>query len=130
MLGDQVYDCQGKVVSMRVLENGNPEYTAMVGGIFLGEQFSSTFSWETRFRPDGSGHGQIRGFFNTPSGVVGKYTGNGNGHMLPDGGQVHRGALCYENPPGKFGDLNKIAVVYEVDIDREGNFTSKGWAWK
>ena len=25
MLGDQAYDCKGKVVSMRVLENGNAE---------------------------------------------------------------------------------------------------------
>lgn len=130
MLGDQVYDCKGKVVSMRVLENGNAEYTAMVGGMFLGEQFSSTFSWEAMMRPDGSGHGKIRGFFNTESGTAGKYSGNGNGRTLADGSQVHLGALCYDNPPGKFGELNKMAVVYEVNIDREGNFTSKGWAWK
>ncbi|MBI0583401.1 MAG: hypothetical protein ISF22_04155 [Methanomassiliicoccus sp.] len=44
MLGDMVYECKGKVVSMRVLGDGNAEYTAMVGGLFLGEQFSSTFS--------------------------------------------------------------------------------------
>lgn len=102
----------------------------MVGGSFLGEMFSSTFSWESRFRPDGTGHGEIRGFYNTQSGVAGKYTGNGNGCILPDGGQLHRGALCYDNPPGKFAELNKIAVVYEVSIDKDGNFTSKGWAWR
>jgi hypothetical protein len=129
-LGDIVYECKGKIVTMRVLENGNAEFTAVVGGLFLGEQFSRTFSWDSRFLPDGSGHGEIRGFFNTQSGVMGKYTGNGNGHMLPDGGQVHLGALCYDNPPGKFSELNKMAVVYEVNIDKEGNFMSKGWAWK
>lgn len=130
MLGDLVYECKGKIVGMRVLENGNAEYTAMVGGIFLGEQFSSTFSWDAQYRPDGSGYGEIRGFFNTQSGVMGKYTGMGNGYTLPDGGQVNRGVLCYSNPPGKFAELNKIAVVYEVNIDKDGNFMSKGWAWK
>jgi hypothetical protein len=130
MLGDIVYDCKGKVVSVKVLENGKAEYSAMVGGLFLGEEFSSTFTWETEFRPDGSGYGEIRGFFNTKNGVMGRYKGNGNGYVKPDGGQVHNGALCYSNPPGKFGELNKMAVVYEVNIDGEGNFLSKGWEWK
>jgi len=130
MLGDLVYECKGKVVGMRVLENGHVEYTAMVGGMFMGEQFSSTATWESQFRPDGSGYGEIRGVFTTQSGARGSYKGNGNGHPLPDGSQVHLGALCYSNPPGKFAELNKIAVVYEGNVDKEGNFQSKGWAWK
>jgi len=64
---------------MRELESGNTEYTAMVGGTFLEEQFASTFSWETRMRPDGTGHDEIRGFFNVQDGTAGKYAGNGNG---------------------------------------------------
>ncbi|MDW5563034.1 MAG: hypothetical protein SA339_07395 [Methanomassiliicoccus sp.] len=130
MIGDLVYECKGKIVSMRIKENGDAEYTAMVGGMMRGEQFSSTFSWDTQFRPDGSGYGQIRGFFNTANGEAGKYTGIGNGYTRPDGGQVHMGALCYSNPPGKFADLNKMAVAYEVNIDKDGNFLSKGWSWK
>ncbi len=130
MLGDLVYECKGKIVGMRVQKDGKAEYSAMVGGLFLGEQFSSTFSWDSIFRPDGSGYGEIRGFYTTQSGVMGRYTGIGNGYTTPDGAQVHRGVLCYDNPPGKFAGLNKIAVVYEVSIDKEGNFASKGWEWK
>jgi len=38
---------------------------------------------------------------------------------------------CATCPPGKFGDLNRMTVVYEVNIDKDGNLASKGWwAWK
>gem|GEM_PF-4890537 len=94
-----------------------------------GERFTSTFSWDARFRPDGSGYGEIRGFFNTVSGETGRFTGIGNGFTQPDGAQVYMGALCYSNPPGKYADLNRMAVAYDVGIDKDGNFMSKGWAW-
>jgi hypothetical protein len=130
MLGDLVYEGRGKVVGMRVLENFNQEITGVLQGMFLGEEFTATFSYTSEFRMDGTGYGAVRGYFGTNGGSVGRFVGNGNAINKLDGSSIIRGALCYSNPPGKFAKLNGIAVAYEFEADKEGNLHSKGWEWK
>lgn len=130
MLGELVYEGRGKALGMRVLPNGKLEYTEMMQGTMLGEKFSATWSGEGDVRPDGTGYFEFWGFFMTESGAMGKYKGNGNGIHRPDGSMTYRGAVCYANPPGKFAKLNGTAVVYEIEVDKDGNFHNKGWEWK
>lgn len=130
MLGEVVYEGKGKVVGIWVMENGNPEITGLLQGMILGEEFSSTFSYYSEMRPDGTGYGGVRCFYRTKSGSMGRFIGNGNSINNPDGSSIIRGALCYSNPPGKYAKLNGIAVAYEFNADKDGNLNSKGWEWK
>ena len=130
MLGEVVYECRGKMIGTRVMPDGKVENTGMVQGMFFGEEFSSTWTGEGEMRLDGTGYTEIRGFFGTKGGTMGRYLGNGNGINRPDGSMVYRGALCYSIPSGKHARLNGVAVAYEIEIDKEGNIHSKGWEWK
>ncbi len=130
MLGDQVHEDQGKVIGMRVLPNGKIEQTVMAQGMLLGEETSATRTIEAEIRPDGTGYGEFRGFFTTKSGAMGQFKGMGNGVVRPDGSSTWRGVVCYSNPPGKFARFNGIALVWESEVDKEGNMHTKGWEWK
>jgi hypothetical protein len=130
MLGDMVFEGRGKTVSMRVLPNGKLEQTVMMQGMFLGDEFSTTWTSEAEVRPDGTGYTEFHGFYTTKKGGMGRYTGMGNGVMAPDGSQIWRGVVCYSNPPGMYSRFNGIAVVWELQADKEGNVHNKGWEWK
>ena len=130
MLGELVYESRGKVIGMRVLPNGKLEETAVEQGVVYGEEYSTTYTAEVGYRPDGTGYIEFRGFYTTKSGLMGKFTGMGNGIVRPDGTSTWRGSVCYSNPPGNHAKLNGIAVVWEVELDKDGNDHNKGWEWK
>jgi hypothetical protein len=130
MLGDQVYEIQGKNVGMRVLPDGKIERTVIDQGMFLGEEFSCTYTMVMEIRPDGTGFMEFHGFYTTKGGVMGKYKGMGNGMSREDGTSIMRGSVCFFSPPGKYARLNGIAVVWEAETDKEGIIHGKGWEWK
>jgi len=45
--------------------------------------------------------------------------------MKPDGSGIARGAVCYQCPPGKYAYLNGIAVVLEIEFEKEYNNLKK-----
>jgi hypothetical protein len=126
MLGDVLYEGHGRTVGLKVLPNGKLEQTVTMHGMFLGEEFSSTWTSELEERPDKIVHNEFHGFFVTKSGEMGRYTGMGNGFLGPDGIKF-RGTVCYDNPPGRFDWLNGTAIEWEIEIDQEGNINNKGW---
>jgi hypothetical protein len=130
MLGDLVFEGQGKIIGMRVLPNGKMENTGIMKGMFYGEEFSSTWTSENEMRPDGTAHSEELGIFTTISGERGRYSGMCNGICNPDGTQSYKGAVCFSNPPGKYTRLNGIAGIYEMEFDNNGNYQMKGWEWK
>jgi hypothetical protein len=130
MLGAQVYEMQGRLTGMRVLEDGKVEASGMAKGMLRGEDVSSSFTYVTEFMPDGTSYGEIRAIYNTRSGESGRFKGNGRGVLNPDGSSSTKGAICFFNPPGKNEDLNRCAVAVEFDVDRDGNVSGKGWEWK
>lgn len=130
MLGDVVYEGKGKTIGMRVLKNGKMEYTMTMPCLVYGEETLATWTSESEPRPDGTSFMEFWGSFVTKGGNMGKYAGTGNFINHPDGSSVGRGCVCYSNPPGKFAKLNGIAVVWEFQMDKDGNFHNKGWEWK
>ncbi len=130
MLGDVVFEGQGKAVGMRVLKNGSLEVTGIMAGVMLGEEFSGPFTYVDEPRMDGTVYGEIRGITNSKNGLIGTFKANGNGIIRQDGSQRAVGALCFSCPPGKYAELNGYALIYEFEADKEGNVRSKAWAWK
>jgi hypothetical protein len=130
MLGELLYEGRGKPVGMRLLQNGKLEQTVVMQGTFLGEELQTTWTGEIETRHDGTQYVEAWGFFITSGGNRGTYKVIGNGIMNPDGSGNSRGVVCYNCPPGKFAYLNGIAVMYEIEFDKEWNMINKGWEWK
>ncbi len=130
MLGNLVYESEGKVVAMRCLPNGKIEQTGKMKGRFLGEEFSYKYTVEGETKLDGTEHIKIRGFSTMKDGTTLLFSGIANGIRRQDSSMVFRGAACYDCPPGKYAMFNGIAVALEGEVDPGGFIHSKGWEWK
>ncbi len=130
MLGDLVYEAEGKVNGFKRLPNRKMGQTVAMQGVLFGEEFSATYELQVEHRPDGTGFVELHGSMIMDSGVTIDYSGIGNGRRRQDGTMIYNGAACHICPPGKFGMLNGIAVVWEMEVDPAGYFQGKGWEWK
>ncbi len=130
LLGDLLYEAEGKVIEMKRSPNGKFEQTVKMWGKFLKEEFSATYSLEAEYRSDGTGTGELNGSFTTKCGVKIAFTGIGNSVRGSDGSVMVRGASCFSCPPGRFAYLNGISVLWEADVDAGGSIQGRGWEWK
>jgi hypothetical protein len=58
------------------------------------------------------------------------WTGHGVGTMKKDVTASYRGAVYYQTSPPRWARLNNVAVVFEYEVDAEGNTRSDFWEWK
>jgi len=66
----------------------------------------------------------------TKSGDMATWSGHGVGAMNNDGTSSYRGAIYLQTIPAQLSRLSKIAVVFEYQVDAEGNMHSDYWEWK
>jgi len=66
----------------------------------------------------------------TKDGKMATWTGHGVGTANKDGTASYRGALYYQTTPARLSRLNKVALLFEYEIDTEGNTHSEYWEWK
>ncbi len=130
MLGDLVYEAEGKVNGFKSLPNRKMGQTVAMHGVLFGEAFSDTYELQVEHRPDGTGFVELHGSLTTDSGVTIDYSGIGNGKRREDGSMIYNGAACHGCPSGKFARLNGMAVAWEMEVDSGGYFRGKGWEWK
>ncbi len=102
----------------------------MAQGVLLGEEYSTSYKVEGEWRPDGTEHLEIRGFYDMKSGARVSFSGIANGTRKADGSMVFKGGACFYAPPGKLARLNEMAVVWEAEVDAGGFVLTKGWEWK
>lgn len=133
MLGEQIGEETGKVISRRVLSidgGAKVEVSLQTTGKLLGVETRSTTTYWATVRADGSLYGEAQGL------VIGKgneratFRAQGVG-KLHDGGAVSwRGASYYYSDSAKLNRLNAVATVWEYEADAEGNTKNKMWEWK
>jgi hypothetical protein len=134
-LGREVGSLSGKVTGTRVLppEGGRPrvEVSFDAAGDLLGVPAQVTCTYWVEVRPDGTIYGETnnQGVIVTDDGV-GTYSGAGTGHMTPGGGSSLRGAIYLHNAPSKLSELSEVAVVFEWEVDGEGNTKGQLHEWK
>lgn len=116
---------------MKVLPDGRIERTFMARGTRDQEREEYTTTWTiiAQLSPDGIVHGEPYGFFITASRGIVRYAGMGNGLMNPDGSMMMRGTVSHLNPTGKYARYKGMDVVWEFDVDKEGNMNNKRWEW-
>jgi hypothetical protein len=134
MLGDKIGEMSGKINSQRVLANpgGGPkmETSFQASGTLLGINVKETGTYCTVVRQDGTLYGEGQGVTRTKDGKIATWTGHGVGTMKKDGTASYRGALYYQTTPTRLARLNKVALLFEYEVDTDGNTRSEYWEWK
>ena len=134
MLGEQIGEGKGKVTTQRVLSNpgGGPkiETSFQSSGSVLGVAASETGTYVAVARPDGSLFGDGQGFTMSREGDVMTWVGQGVGTIQKDGAVSYRGAVYCQTASPKWARLNSVAVVFEYEVDAEGNTRNRFFEWK
>jgi hypothetical protein len=134
MLGEKIGGAAGKVTSQRVLPNpsGGPkmETSFQSKGTLMGTDITETGTYWSIVRPDGTLYGEGQGVVTAKDGKMATWIGEGVGTMKKDGGASYRGAVYYQTSFARWSRLNKIAAVFEYEVDGQGNSQSEIWEWK
>jgi hypothetical protein len=134
MLGERIGEDSGKVTSQRVLppENGAPvmETSFSAAGSLLGVGTTENGTYVASLRPDGTLFGDARGITMGRGGEAATWCGQGVGRLKQDGAVSYRGAIYYQTASPAWQQLNGIALVFEYEVDAQGNTRGQLWEWK
>ena len=134
MLGEKIGEMSGKISLQRMLsiEGGSPkvETSFQQSGSLLKTDVKETGTYWTIVRPDGTAYGEGQGMTTGKDGKIATWTGHGVGVTKKDGSATYRGALYYQTMPSRWSRLNKVAELFEYEVDAEGNTHSEYWEWK
>lgn len=133
MLGDPISEARGKRTGRRALSASGGvvvEVTFEGSGKMLGVEFNEFGTYVSTPRPDGTMYGEGQGVCMTKDGEMAAWKGQGVGLFTGGGAVSFRGAVYYSSASPKLARLNKVAAVYEFDVDASGNVQYKMWEWK
>jgi len=136
MLGEKIGEFRGKVTGQRMLpSDGLPKFetTAEGTGTIIGIPARVMATYWSAMQPDGSLYGETVGPSPTitKDGDMAAYRGSGVGRFTGQGSAVSlRGAVFYQGATGKLSRLNGLALVFEWDVDEQGNGKFSLWEWK
>jgi len=100
-------------------------------GSLAGENVQMMATYSSELREDGTIYGECPN-----SGVVmaadgiGTFRATGIGSFTEDGGVAFKGVVYFQTAAPSLASLNGAAVVYNWDVDAEGNATWELWDWK
>jgi hypothetical protein len=134
MLGEQIGELRGKRTARRVLSTGGSQFKVEVSfegnGKVLGVDVHEIGTYWSESRPGGGLYGEGEGVELTTDGGMATWKGGGVGKFGAGGAVSYRGAIYFSTSTPSLARLNGIAVVFEFDVDAEGNTHSKIWEWK
>jgi len=134
LLGDKLGQSKGKVTARRVLPSpgGGPkmEVSFESGGKILGVEERETGTYWSAIRPDGTLYGEGNGIIMGAKGEQATWIGQGVGVIREGGAVSYRGAVYYQTTTPAWTRLNKVASIYEFEVDAEGNTSAELWEWK
>jgi hypothetical protein len=135
MLGEMIGEEQGKITAVRVLpSNGQApqvEVSFQSSGKLVGVETTNLGTYISTLMPTGIFNGTGQGVSMTQDGDTVTWTGTGVGKPTGKGYAASwRGALYFQTSSQRLAGLNKIATVFEYEIDENGNSSTKIWEWK
>jgi hypothetical protein len=140
MLGDLIYEAEGKVTNMRVIsvEEGRPkiEVTISQNGLLKGVEVTSIVTYSSIPREQGGAiYAEGKGVFMTKEGNGGgetaTWTGQGIAHYYSGQRRRDVGSIfCRTSSNGKLAFLNNMVGVFEYESDESGASRGKIWEWK
>ena len=135
MLGEKLGEERGKVAGYRVLPSAGQgpkvEVSFQASGRILGVDTTDMGTYHSVMGAGGVLHGEGQGVIMSRDGDVVTWIGQGVGRFTGRGTAVSwRGAVYYQTASETFARLNSVAVVYEHDVDENGNLHTQIWEWK
>jgi len=134
MLGEKIGSEAGKVTSQRVLPNpgGGPkmETTFRATGTLVGVSHTTTGTYCAVVRGDGTLYGEGQAVVMGKGGEMATWVGQGVGTLAEDGSVRYRGAVYYQSASPAWARLNRVAAVFEFEMDPQGNCRDESWEWK
>ena len=134
MQGEKIGEESGKVTSQRVLPNpgGAPkmETSFQATGTLFGVGHTTTGTYWSALRPDGTVYGEGQGIAMGKEGEMGTWVGAGVGTLKKDGSVSYRGAIFYSSSTPKWSRLNNVAAIFEYEVDPQGATRAQLWEWK
>ncbi len=135
MLGEKLGEIQATAkTSVLPAEGSSARFETSVegSGTLLGGAVTLLVTYSTEVRADGSLHGECpnQGVVMTEDGEIATFTGAGAGRFTSEGGASFRGAVYFQTSGSKLARLNGVAVVYEWDVEANGNAKWVLWEWK
>ena len=134
MLGEQIGELHGKRTARRVLSVEGGTFKVEVSfegeGKVLGVDVHEVGTYSSVSLPGGGLYGEGQGVVLSANGGAATWKGGGVGKFGEGGAVSYRGAIYYSSATPGFTRLNGAAVVFEFNVDAEGNTHSKLWEWK
>jgi hypothetical protein len=135
MLGEMIGEGKGKITGVRVLppEGAEPrmEVSFQGAGKLLGQETSEVASYISTLLPSGVFNGVGQGLISTHNGEMATWTATGVGRPTGKGMSASwRGSVCYQTTSKSLAGLNKVATIFEFEVDEHGNTIGKLWEWK
>ena len=135
MLGEMIGEEQGKITAVRVLPfNGQiprMEVSFQSTGNLVGLEATNMGTYISTMLPSGVFNGTGQGLVMTKDGDTATWTGSGVGRPTGKGSAVSwRGAIFFQTSSQRLEGLNKMATLFEYEVDENGNTSAKFWEWK
>ena len=135
MLGEQIGEERGKITGMRVLpsEGQGPRVEAsfQASGKMLGLETTDIGTYHSTLMPNGTLRGAGQGILMTRSGEAASWAGDGVGKPTGRGMAASwRGAIYFQTASQSLARLNGVTVLFEYEVDENGNTVAKNWEWK
>lgn len=137
MLGEMIGTEQGKITGIRVLpfdgSNNTPklEVSFQGSGELVGVKTTNVGTYISVLTAAGVFNGAGQGMITTKNGDIVTWTATGIGKPAGEGlAASWRGIIYYQTSAQQLAGLNKIPVVFEYEVDENGNTTDKLWEWK
>lgn len=131
MLGDIIGELKGKLTGFRVLSDEccqKIESSFQGIGKILDVDANDMATFWAKFKEDGNQYGEGQGILFTEEGNV-TCTVYGIGKMKGNEAEW-RGSVFFNTSSKKLEKLNNTVGVFEVNVDKEGNYHEKIWEWK
>lgn len=135
MLGEMIGEEQGRITAVRVLPfNGQAaqmEVSFQGSGNLVGVETTGMGTYIATLTPTGMFNGTGQGMVTTRDGDTLTWTGTGVGKPTGKGSAASwRGAIYFQTSSQRLAGLNKMATVFEHEVDENGNTSTKMWEWK
>jgi len=136
MVGEKIYEIHGKVTGARAVQGSshgevNMEVSFQGMGHILGVNTMDMGTYVARLRQSGVLYGTGHGISMTNEGESITWHGEAIGHPTGKGMEAKwRGSIFMNTQSHKLVRLNTMVIVFEWDVDEQGNAKGAGWEWK
>jgi len=121
-------------IKMLPANGTNPRFEVSApsgNGTLAGADVQTMATYSAELREDGTIYGECpnSGVVMASDGVA-TFRASGIGAFTEDGGTSFKGIVYFQTSAPSLASLNGAAVVYNWDVDVEGNATWELWEWK